>query len=441
MMSTPQRSASLRRLVYDLLEHGPTGERRSRFVSRLIMLVVVVSLISTALETVPSLEARYGRWFIGVELVSLVLFTVEYLARVWVAVEHAPDRHLTPARARLKFVTSPAGIIDLLAVLPFWLALPFFGDLRSMLEFRLVRFLKLARYSPVARSLVEVLYGERRALLGCFVLLLGGSLIMGAIMYLAERHVQPDKLGTIPEAMWWAIVTLGTLGYGDVVPVTSLGKLIASATIFSGFVMVALPVGIIASAFATTIQRRDFIVTWTMVAKVPLFAELDAGDIADIMTLLQAQTVEPGAIIARRGDPAHSMYFIAAGEVAIALPDSTIRLGTGQFFGEVAVLRRARRSATVTALDSRQSAGARRARPACPDGARAARRGAHARDGPAAPRARGERARRHRDRGDRGGRALGVAPVSAARRQRAGRAPCGSNRPRWKARSRRRSQR
>ena len=284
------------------------------------------------------------------ELVSLVLFTVEYLARVWVAVEHAPDRHLTPARARLKFVTSPAGIIDLLAVLPFWLALPFFGDLRSMLEFRLVRFLKLARYSPVARSLVEVLYGERRALLGCFVLLLGGSLIMGAIMYLAERHVQPDKLGTIPEAMWWAIVTLGTLGYGDVVPVTSLGKLIASATIFSGFVMVALPVGIIASAFATTIQRRDFVVTWTMVAKVPLFAELEAGDIADIMTLLQAQTVEPGAIIARRGDPAHSMYFIAAGEVAIALPDSTIRLGTGQFFGEVAVLRRARRSATVTAL-------------------------------------------------------------------------------------------
>ena len=356
MMSTPQRSASLRRLVYELLEHGPTGERRSRFVSRLIMLVVVISLISTALETVPWLEARYGRWFIGVELVSLVLFTVEYLARVWVAVEHAPDRHLTPARARLKFVTSPAGIIDLLAVLPFWLALPFFGDLRSMLEFRLVRFLKLARYSPVARSLVEVLYGERRALLGCFVLLLGGSLIMGAIMYLAERHVQPDKLGTIPEAMWWAIVTLGTLGYGDVVPVTSLGKLIASATIFSGFVMVALPVGIIASAFATTIQRRDFIVTWTMVAKVPLFAELEAGDIADIMTLLQAQTVEPGAIIARRGDPAHSMYFIAAGEVAIALPDSTVRLGTGQFFGEVAVLRRARRSATVTALGARQSA-------------------------------------------------------------------------------------
>ena len=160
-------------------------------------------------------------------------------------------------------------------------------------------------------------------------------------MYLAERHVQPDKLGTIPEAMWWAIVTLGTLGYGDVVPVTPLGKLIAGATIFSGFVMVALPVGIIASAFGAMMHRRDFVVTWSMVAKVPLFAELAAAISRTSWRLLQAQTVEPGAIIARRGDPAHSMYFIVAGEVAIALKDSTVRLGAGQFFGEVAVLRRA----------------------------------------------------------------------------------------------------
>src|SRR6185295_9648747 len=143
--------------------------------------------------------------------------------------------------------------------------------------------------------------------------------------YLAERHVQPDKLGTIPDAMWWAVVTLGTIGYGDVVPMTPLGKLIATMTIFCGFVMVALPVGIIATAFSEMIHRRDFVVTWGMVAKVPLFSELAAGDIADIMRLLRAQTVEPGGIIARRGDPAHSMYFIAAGEVEIALKDSSVR--------------------------------------------------------------------------------------------------------------------
>src|SRR5204862_3839583 len=112
----------------------------------------------------------------------------------------------------------------------------------------------------------------------------------------------------------------------------------------------ALPVGIIATAFSEMIHRRDFVVTWGMIAKVPLFCELEAGDVADIMRLLRAQTVEPGAVIARRGDPAHSMYFIAAGEVEIALKDRIVRLGPGHFFGEVAVLRRARRSATVTAL-------------------------------------------------------------------------------------------
>jgi voltage-gated potassium channel len=114
--------------------------------------------------------------------------------------------------------------------------------------------------------------------------------------------------------------------------------------------MMALPVGIIATAFADQIHRRNFIVTWGMIARVPLFAELDASEISDIMELLRAQVAEAGQVIVRAGEPAHSMYFIAAGEVEIVVRGETIRLGVGQFFGEVAVLRRSRRSATVTAL-------------------------------------------------------------------------------------------
>jgi voltage-gated potassium channel len=170
------------------------------------------------------------------------------------------------------------------------------------------------------------------------------------LMHLAEGKVQPDKLGTIPDALWWSIVTIGTIGYGDVVPITALGKLIATGTIFLGLIMMALPVGIIATAFADQIHRRDFIVTWGMIARVPLFAELDAAAISDIMGLLRAQVAEVGEVIVRVGDPAHSMYFIAAGEVEVALKKETLRLGVGHFFGEVAVLRRARRSATATAL-------------------------------------------------------------------------------------------
>ncbi len=345
-----KRAADVRRALYELLEQGPVGGRRTRLVNRLIIALIIVNLVAATLESVPSLEARYGPLFTAIEWLSLVIFSAEYLARVWVAAETAHHRHSSAARARLNFLMSPAGIVDLLAVLPFWLAFVVPADLRFLLVFRVVRFLKLARYSPAMRSLIDVLYAERRALFGCVVILVGTSLVAASIMHLVEGSAQPAKFGTIPDAMWWAIVTLGTIGYGDVVPITALGKVIAAATIFCGLVMVALPVGIIATAFSEQIHRRDFVVTWGMVAKVPLFSELEAGDIADIMQLLRARIVEPGTVIVRRGDAAHSMYFIAAGEVEIELKDKSVRLGIGHFFGEVAVLRRARRSATVSAL-------------------------------------------------------------------------------------------
>jgi voltage-gated potassium channel len=341
------RAAERRHRLYDILEHGPIAGRTGVIVGRLIVLLIIVNLAAMTLESVPSLEARYAPLFTGVELLSLIVFTAEYGLRVWVAPEH--DRQRNARQARWRFISSPLGVIDLLAVLPFWFAWAVPADLRVLLIFRIVRFLKLARYSPAIRSLLDALYRERRALTGCFVILLGATLFVASIMHVIERDVQPDKFGTIPDAMWWAIVTLGTIGYGDVVPLTALGRVVASFTIFLGLIMIALPIGIISTAFADEIHRRDFVVTWSMVARVPLFAELRASEIADVMRLLRAQQVEPGVIIARRGEPAHSMYFVAAGEVEIELREQRIRFGPGHFFGEVAVLRRARRSATVVA--------------------------------------------------------------------------------------------
>ena len=307
-----------------------------------------------------------------------------------------------PPRGRgLKYALSPAGIIDLVAVLPFWFALVLPDDLRFVLVFRMVRFFKIARYSPAMRSLLDVLYRERRALFGCLVITLGSALVAAALMHLAEGKVQPDKLGTIPDALWWAIVTIGTIGYGDVVPVTALGKLIATGTIFLGLIMMALPVGIIATAFAEQIHRRDFIVTWGMIARVPLFAELDAAEISDIMELLRAQVAEAGEVIVREGDAAHSMYFIAAGEVEVALKKETPRLGVRP------VLRRGRGAAQGAPLGDRhrarphQSAGARGAGSARADAARPAHRRAHQGRGGETRRPRdGDAEGRHRDRGD-----------------------------------------
>jgi voltage-gated potassium channel len=343
-------AAKLRGRLYEILHHGTVGDRTSRTVGQFIVLLIIVNLIAVTLESIPDLAERYRYLFTAIEIASLAVFSLEYALRIWVAVDHPPYHHLDPYQARLKFVFSPMGIVDLLAVLPFWFALVLPADLRVVQVFRVVRFLKLTRYSAGMSSLLHVIYAERRALFGCFIILLGATLIAASIMHLVERSAQPERFGTIPDAMWWAIVTLGTLGYGDVVPVTVLGRVVAGVTIFFGLIMVALPVGIVATAFAEQIHRRDFVVTLGMVARVPLFAGLKASDIADIMHLLRAHQFEAGAVIARRGEPAHSMYFIAAGEVEIALTSQRVRLGTGHFFGEIAALRRARRSATATAV-------------------------------------------------------------------------------------------
>jgi voltage-gated potassium channel len=174
-------------------------------------------------------------------------------------------------------------------------------------------------------------------------------LLFASLLHAIEADVQPDKFGTIPQAMWWAIVTLGTVGYGDVVPITPLGKFVSVFAIICGLAMIALPVAIISTAFADEVKRRDFVVTWGMLARVPLFAHLSAAEIADIMRLLRSRTIESHEILVRRGDVASSMYFITAGEVEIELPNQHVRLSDGSFFGEIALLHRTKRSGTVTA--------------------------------------------------------------------------------------------
>ncbi len=311
--------------------------------------IIVATLVATVMQSVPTVAARHGRLLETIEYVAMAVFSMEYALRLWVAAEHPPWRRLGAVRAVLRWSVSPAGLLDLAAILPFWLSF-LSTDLRIVLVLRLIRFFKLGRYSPAMRSLLEALYSERRALFGCFVILCGATLMAAALMHLAEGAVQPEKFGTIPDAMWWAIVTLGTVGYGDAVPMTAVGRLIGGVTIFAGLLMVALPVGIVATAFASEVHKRDFVVTWGLVARVPLFSQLSATQIADVMKILRAQKVEKGAVIVRRGEPAHSMYLIVDGEVEIRLRHRHVQLCAGDFFGEIAALRQSRRSATVQAL-------------------------------------------------------------------------------------------
>lgn len=338
----------LRDRLYELLEHDHLPYSvGSRFV-RLIVSIIIIDVLAMILASVPEFDARFGWAFTIVKIAAVAVFGLEYLARLWSVVGHS-QRKKSPARDRIEYALSSLGIIDLMAFLPAAIALVA-GSRSTLVLLGVLPFFKLVRYSPAMRSLLAALHAERRTLFGCLVILAGAVLVFASLLYAIEHDVQPDKLGTIPQAMWWAIVTLGTVGYGDVVPVTPLGKLVSVFAIIGGLTMIALPVAIISTAFADEVRRRDFVVTWAMLARVPLFSHLSATEIADIMRLLRAQTIESGDILVRRGDVASSMYFITAGEVEIELPNRRVRLSDGTFFGEIALLHRTKRSGTVTAM-------------------------------------------------------------------------------------------
>ena len=341
------KSPDLRDRLYELLEHDHLPHSLGWRLARLIIALIILDVLAMILASVPEFYSSLGPLLTAVEITAVVAFALEYLARLWSVVGHSLHA-VTPVRARLEYAFSILGIIDLMAFLPSAIALTV-GDHHVLMLFGMLPFLKLVRYSPALRSLLAVLHAERRTLFGCLVILSGAVLLFATLLFAAERNVQPDKFGTIPQAMWWAIVTLGTVGYGDVVPVTPIGKIISVFAIIVGFAMVALPVAIVSRAFTDEVRRRDFIVTWAMLARVPLFSHLGAAEIVDIMRLLRAQTIESGEILVRRGDPASSMYFITAGEVEIELPSQRVRLANGTFFGEIALLHRTKRSGTVKA--------------------------------------------------------------------------------------------
>jgi voltage-gated potassium channel Kch len=238
-----KRIGALRRRVYAVLEQGDGADGVSLALNRFLIVLIVATLTATVMETVPDMAKAYAVPLSAVEWAATFIFSLEYAARLWSAAEH-PLLKRGAVFGRLRFVLSFSGLVDLAAILPFWLSVFIASDFRVLLVLRLVRFFKLTRYSPAMRSLLDALYAERRALAGCFVILLGTALIAAALMHLAERAAQPERFGTIPDALWWAIVTLGTIGYGDVVPITVLGRVLASFTIFAGLLMMALPVGI-----------------------------------------------------------------------------------------------------------------------------------------------------------------------------------------------------
>lgn len=247
---------TLRKRTAEVLEPEFNTDRISRIVNISLILLISLNVLAITLESVEAIHARYRLIFRAFEVFSVGVFTVEYLARLWCSIDLGDARDRSPVVGRLKYMLSPLALVDLIAILPFYLSLYLTMDLRFLRGLRLLRLFKLTRYSPALNALLDVMRKESEALLAAFVVLLILLMISAGGIYVLEHDVQPDTFGSIPGAMWWAIVTLTTLGYGDVVPITTGGRILGGLIGVLGVGMIALPAAIMASGFADNIHAR-----------------------------------------------------------------------------------------------------------------------------------------------------------------------------------------
>lgn len=278
-----------------------------------------------------------------------VLFAAEYLVRLaiapWAHWAHRDD----PWRARWHWAMTFAGLVDLLGALPVALRLAGVPVLTAQL-WGAVWLLKLVPYAPGLDILGRVLRNARKTLFGLLLGFVMVLVISATLAFVFERQAQPDTFGSIPRALWWAVATLTTVGYGDEVPVTLVGRLVAGVVMLFGIGICAVWTAILVTGFSNEMARSEFLRTWDLVARVPFFGDLGAETIAEVAKLLRPSDVQAGETIVRRGEPGDCMYFIASGEVSIELRPTPRTLGSGDFFGEMALVTGEPRNANALAL-------------------------------------------------------------------------------------------
>ena len=243
--------------LYEVLVETEDNELVDRIVATFLMILIVMNGVAVVLETVEEISLHLQPLFDALETFSVAVFAVEYLLRLWIA--PLDPRYAKPVTGRLRYALTPVAIIDLLAVLPVFLPLLFPFDLRMirlLRIFRLFSLLKINRYADSLRMVDDVLRSKKEELLVIVMMISLLLLFSSSLMYVVENEAQPDKFTSIPAAMWWGVATLTTVGYGDVFPVTPLGKLLSGVIAFLGIGVFALPTGILASGFVEELKKR-----------------------------------------------------------------------------------------------------------------------------------------------------------------------------------------
>ena len=301
--------------------------------------VVLIGVATMVLLTVnPAYEAAH-RWVEAVLWACLAFFAFEWLVRI---------RHAVHANRASAYLTSFRGAVDAAAVLAVPAAILLGAQPKTAWLLSVIWLVKVIPAVPGLRQLRRVLVLESGPLLSVLMIFLIVLFLSSVAVYFLERDAQPAVFSSIPAALWWAVATLTTTGYGDVVPITPMGRFVAALVMICGLGVFGLWTGILATGFAAETRRDNFLRTWELVSKVPFFATLGPAAIADVTNMLRTIDLPPRVMIMRKGQQGDCMYFIAAGEVEVDLPaGKKVRLSEGAFFGEMALLGNNLRSANI----------------------------------------------------------------------------------------------
>jgi voltage-gated potassium channel len=316
-----------------------TAATAGRNMTKPAYIAVAAGLATLLLLTVnPAYEAAH-HWVDTVLWACLAFFIFEFGVRI---------RHAFLANNLSGYLLSARGIIDVAAATAVPVALALGANPKSAWLLAVLWLLKVVSGIRGLRQLRRVIVLESGPLLSVLVILLMVLFVSSVAMHALEGAAQPAAFGSVPAAMWWAVVTLTTVGYGDVVPITPLGRLVAAFVMICGLGVFGLWTGILATGFASETRRDNFLKTWESVSKVPFFAALGPAAIADVTHMLRTMDLPPRTMIIRKGQAGDCMYFLADGEVEVDLITKKIRLGEGSFFGEMALLGNNLRSANIT---------------------------------------------------------------------------------------------
>jgi voltage-gated potassium channel len=314
------------------------GQIRSHIFRVLQAFILLAGLLAMIVSTVPHLQGDTRLSLTIVLWCCLGFFAGEWIVKAW----PKPDR-----KAAAAYVFSSAGLIDLLAIVPVPLALLMGVPAATAWLIASLWLLKLAAFTPGLSLLQRVIALEAKPLASVLVIFLIVLLFAAIALYLLEGAAQPAHFGSLPLSLWWAVTTLTGTGYGDAIPHTTLGRLIAGGVMICGLGVFGLWTGILATGFAAEYRRRAFVRNWDLVTRVPFLRNLDPPAVIELTHMLRRIDLAERIVVVREGRPGDCMYFVASGEVEVMIEPQPVRLGPGSFFGEIALLQGGPRTATV----------------------------------------------------------------------------------------------